>query len=216
MLDRPRPIGEPLVTMDGALIPIGAGGKAVLGPYSLDLRTSEIASVVGPSGSGKTTLVRAIIERRAPRAGTIIINAALDEVAYVPQNAADRLNRMASAFRHLRDVSPRLGKGSAQDLLERFRIPADAVRRPVGTFSAGQQQRLVLLIALMRRPRLVLLDEPTSALDIEMRQELALILRRLADEERLAVLITSHHLPFVSIVSDHIVQLMRVDAEAAA
>jgi ABC-type multidrug transport system ATPase subunit len=201
------------VAIDGAVIPIPDGG-ATLGPYCLDLRRAEIASIVGPSGSGKTTLVRAIVERRRPLSGTIVVNAGPKEVAFVPQNAPDRLNRMASALRHMRDVSARIGWKAAGDLLERFRIPADALRRPVGTFSAGQQQRLVLLTALLRRPRLVILDEPTSALDVEMRQELALLLRKLADEEKIAVLVTTHHLPFVSVVSDRIWQLTRLDGEA--
>jgi ABC-type glutathione transport system ATPase component len=74
----------------------------------------------------------------------------------------------------------------------------------------------VLLMALFRRPRLVVLDEPTSALDVEMRQELAKLLRKLRDEERIAILLTSHHLPFVSIVSDRIIGLARRDGEAGA
>jgi len=215
MLDRPGPSGEPIVAIDGALISI-AGGEATLGPYSLDLRPAEIVSIVGPSGSGKTTLVKAIVERRAPFAGKIAVKAGSREIAYVPQNAADRLNRMASALRHMRDVSRRMSGICARDLLGRFRIPPDALRRQVSTFSAGQQQRLVLLLALICRPRLVILDEPTSALDVEMRQELALLLRKLKDEEEIAVLVASHHLPFVSTISDRVCQLERRDIEAAA
>jgi ABC-type multidrug transport system ATPase subunit len=213
MLDRPETSGSRVVAIDGAVIPV-PGGAATLGPYSLDLGQAEIASIVGPSGSGKTTLVRAIVERWRPLVGTIAVNAGPEEVAYVPQNASDRLNRMASALRHMRDVSPRVSRNAAKDLLERFRIPADALQRPVSTFSAGQQQRLVLLMALLRQPRLVILDEPTSALDVEMRQELALLLRKLADEEKLAVLVATHHLPFVSVISDRIWQLARLDGEA--
>jgi ABC-type multidrug transport system ATPase subunit len=213
VLDRPETSRHRVVAIDGAVIPV-PGGAATLGPYSLDLRPAEIASIVGPSGSGKTTLVKAIVERRQPLSGTIAVNAGPKEVAYVPQNASDRLNSMASALRHMRDVSPRVSRNAARDLLQRFRIPADALRRPVSTFSAGQQQRLVLLMALLRRPRLVILDEPTSALDVEMRQELALLLRKLADEEKLAVLVATHHLPFVSVISDRIWQLARLDGEA--
>ena len=216
MRARPGPSSEPIVTVTDAVIPVVVGGEAALGPYSLELRPGEVASIVGPSGSGKTTLVKAIVERRRPLAGSIAINASPQEVAYVPQNAGDRLNRLATALRHLRDVSPRISRHEASGLLERFRVPAAQLRRPVGTFSAGQQQRLVLLLALLRQPRLIILDEPTSALDVEMRQELALLLRKLKEEEMIAILLTSHHLPFVSIVSDRIFELARRDSEAVA
>jgi len=216
MRARPGPSSEPIVTVTDAVIPVVAGGETALGPYSLDLRPGEVASIVGPSGSGKTTLVKAIVERRRPLAGSIAVNASPQEVAYVPQNAGDRLNRLATAFRHLRDISPRLAQGTAGEFLESFRIPAAALRRPVATYSAGQKQRLVLLMALLRQPRLIILDEPTSALDVEMRQELALLLRKLKEEKRIAILLTSHHLPFVSIVSDRILELARRDSGAVA
>jgi ABC-type multidrug transport system ATPase subunit len=87
--------------------------------------------------------------------------------------------------------------------------------RSVGTFSAGQQQRLVLLTVLLRRPKLIVLDEPTSALDVKMRHELAVTLRRLARDDGIAVLLATHHLPFVSVVSDRIWRLSRDDAEGA-
>lgn len=214
MLDKPKS-GDVLATIAAATIAL-PGTATAIGPYSLELPRAKISSIVGPSGSGKTTLVRAIVDRRQPLSGTIVIDANPAEVAYVPQNVSDRLNGMASALRHMRDVSPGLDAREAADLLERFRVPADALRRLTGTYSVGQQQRLVLLMALLRRPKLVILDEPTSALDIEMRRELGLILRRLADEDGVTVLVTTHHLPFVSVISDRVWRLSRTDAEADA
>jgi ABC-type multidrug transport system ATPase subunit len=212
MLDKPA-TGR-IVSIDGAMIRI-AGTETVIGPYDLDLKRGEVTSIVGPSGSGKTTLVRAIVQRSRPAAGAITIDARPDEVAYVPQNVSDRLNQVASALRHLRDVSAGLTREEAAAQLERLRIPADAMGRSVGTFSAGQQQRLVLLTVLLRRPKLIVLDEPTSALDVKMRHELAVTLRRLAQDDGIAVLLATHHLPFVSVVSDRIWRLSRADAEAA-
>lgn len=214
MLDKPK-VGDMLATIAAATIALPGTGAAI-GPYSLELPRAKISSIVGPSGSGKTTLVRAIVDRRKPVTGTIVIDAEPTEVAYVPQNVSDRLNGMASALRHMRDLSPGLDRQEAADLLTRFRIPADALRRLTGTYSVGQQQRLVLLMALLRHPKLVILDEPTSALDIEMRRELGLILRRLADEDGVTVLVTTHHLPFVSVISDRIWRLSRTDAEPEA
>jgi len=214
MLDKPAS-ADPLVRIEAAMIGLPGTGAAI-GPYTLDLPRAKITSLVGPSGSGKTTLVLAIVERRPPVAGRMLIAAEAGEIAYVPQNVSDRLNGMASALRHMRDVSARLGREPAAELLARFRIPGDAMNRPVATFSIGQQQRLVLLTALLRRPKLVVLDEPTSALDVEMRQELARILRGMADESGVTILITSHHLPFVSVISDRIWRLARTDMDVAA
>ncbi len=206
---------EPLVTVDAAMIGL-PGTQTAIGPFTLNLPRAKISSLVGPSGSGKTTLVRAIVERRPPVGGRILIAAEAGEVAYVPQNVSDRLNGMASALRHMRDISARLGRKPAADLLHRFRIPGDAMHRPVATFSMGQQQRLVLLTAVLRRSKFIVLDEPTSALDVEMRQELALILRELVDNGGVTILVTSHHLPFVSLISDQVWRLARTDADLAA
>lgn len=214
MLDSPR-AAPPVVAIEEAVIPL-PDAAAAIGPYTLDVPPAAVTSIVGPSGSGKTTLVRAIVERRRPVAGRIVIDAHAAEIAYVPQNVSDRLNRVASAMRHMRDVSRRLGRTEAERLLAQFRIPADALGRPAGTLSAGQQQRLVLLIMLLRQPRLIILDEPTSALDVEMRNELAQILRRMAKDDGLAILVATHHLPFVSVVSDRIWRLARIDGEAAS
>ena len=206
---------ETLVRIEAAMIGL-AGTGAAIGPYTIDLPRATITSLVGPSGSGKTTLVRAIVERRPPIAGKMLIAAEASEIGYVPQNVSDRLNGMASALRHMRDVSVQLGRERAAELLTRFRIPTDALNRPVATFSIGQQQRLVLLVAILRRPKLVVLDEPTSALDVEMRRELALILRLLVDESGVTILVTSHHLPFVSVISDRICRLTRMEEDMAA
>lgn len=206
---------KPLVVVEAAMIGLPGSGAAI-GPFTLDLPRAKISSLVGPSGSGKTTLVRAIVERRPPLSGRILIAAEAAEVAYVPQNVSDRLNGMASALRHMRDISAQLGRKAAAELLARFRIPGEAMHRPVATFSIGQQQRLVLLAAVLRRPQLVVLDEPTSALDVEMRQELGLILRDMVETGGVTILLTSHHLPFVSLISDRIWRLMRTDADLAA
>ena len=200
-----------LFSLSDAVIPL-AGTAFAIGPYTLGAERSRITSIVGPSGSGKTTLLRAIADQKVPLAGQISSSALPAQVAYVPQNVSDRLNGFATALRHLRDVSAKLGRDEAAAQLRRFSIPTDALTRSTRTFSAGQQQRLVLLIALLRQPKLVILDEPTSALDVEMRQELAVILRKMADEDGVTVLIATHHLPFVSVISDRIWRLHRVDA----
>ena len=130
MLDKPKG-GAVLATIAAATIAL-PGTDTAIGPYNLELPRARISSIVGPSGSGKTTLIRAIVERRPPLAGTIAIDAEPAEVAYVPQNTSDRLNGMASGFRHMRDVSPALDRREAADLLRRFRIPPMLCRASPG------------------------------------------------------------------------------------
>jgi polar amino acid transport system permease protein len=92
----------------------------------------------------------------------------------------------------------------ARELLERVGLGhrADALPRHL---SGGQQQRVAIARALAPNPRVLLLDEPTSALDPELVGEVLDVIRRLAVEERLTMIISTHQLRFADQVADRVV-----------
>ncbi len=79
------------------------------------------------------------------------------------------------------------------DLLDRFGL-ADAADRPVRTYSGGMQRRLDVAMGLLHRPRVLFLDEPTTGLDPEMRAALWAEIDRLARDEQMTILLTTHYL----------------------
>ena len=84
-------------------------------------------------------------------------------------------------------------KARAAEMLERFGL-ADAADRQVKTYSGGMERRLDVALGLIHRPQVLFLDEPTTGLDPEARAELWAEIERLAREERMTILLTTHYL----------------------
>ena len=84
-------------------------------------------------------------------------------------------------------------KSRVADLLERFNLTA-AARRPVKTYSGGMQRRLDIAMGLLHRPAALFLDEPTTGLDPEARVDMWEEIERLASEEKMTILLTTHYL----------------------
>ena len=99
--------------------------------------------------------------------------------------------------RHYPDPMP------AGELLERFGL-SELVRRQTGSLSGGQKRRLAVALALVGRPRLVLLDEPTTGLDVEARHELWTALRSF-HAEGATVVVTSHYLEEIEALAERVV-----------
>ncbi|HSS56429.1 MAG TPA: ATP-binding cassette domain-containing protein, partial [Solirubrobacteraceae bacterium] len=84
-------------------------------------------------------------------------------------------------------------RGRLADALERFGL-VDAADRPAKTYSGGMQRRLDLAMGLIHRPRVLFLDEPTTGLDPEARADIWHEIERLARDERMTILLTTHYL----------------------
>ena len=93
----------------------------------------------------------------------------------------------------------------AMDLLERVKIPEQALKYP-GQLSGGQQQRVAIARALAAHPRLLLADEPTAALDSRTGREVVDLLKKLAREQSCAVLMVTHD-PRILDVADRLLQM---------
>ena len=164
----------------------------------------EIVGLLGPNGAGKTTTVNMILGVLAPTGGSITIDgidllvrrsAALSctnfaaVYAALPGNLTIEQNlRVFGMLYDVPELSTRIEELIARFDLERFRGTR------AGVLSSGEQTRLSLAKALLNRPKLLLLDEPTASIDPAIARTVRASIRRFAEENRSAVLWTSHNM----------------------
>ena len=178
---------------------------------SLDLAPGQIMGLVGPNGAGKSTTIKLLMGLLAADAGDIRLlghampqdqAAAKRDVGYVSDDM--RLFSHATLAWHMNFVAgiyPGWDAAYAATLLKRFGLKA---QQPVKSLSTGEHAKALLLLALARRPRLLVLDEPTSGLDPVARHELLTeFMDVLRDDER-AILFSSHNTVDVERISDRI------------
>jgi ABC-2 type transport system ATP-binding protein len=176
---------------------------------TLSLPLGQIMGLVGPNGAGKSTTIRLLMGLLAAEGGRIEVlgrrvpeevAAAKRDVAFVSDDM--RLFGTASIEWHMRWMAS-LYEGwdnrYAEDLLRRFNLRRE---QKVKGLSRGEQVKAMLLLALARRPRLLVLDEPTSGLDPVARHELLTELMEIVRDERRSILFSSHHTADVERISD--------------
>jgi ABC-2 type transport system ATP-binding protein len=178
---------------------------------SLHVAYGEVVTLLGPNGAGKTTLVETLLGFRAPTSGSVRLhglNPVRDHREVVVRTGA-LLQRGGVWF----PMSPRQvleltssyydAPRGADELLELLDLRSCA-RTPWRRLSGGEQQRTLLALALLGRPRVLVLDEPTTAVDPEGRQ----VIRDLLASERdrgCALLVTTHELTEAERTSDRVV-----------
>jgi polar amino acid transport system permease protein len=208
------------------------GEQIVLNGFDLTIRSGEVVALLGPSGSGKSTLLRCINHLESWDSGDIRVEGRRIgfRVDGRPSNQHELANERASVgvgmvfqqfnlFSHLsarenvagplrwvQGMAPADADRRARELLERVGLShrADALPRHL---SGGQQQRVAIARALAPNPRVLLLDEPTSALDPELVGEVLDVIQRLAIEDGLTMIISTHQLRFADEVADRVVFL---------
>ena len=143
------------------------GNRRVVDGLDLDVAAGEIVGLIGANGAGKTTTVECIQGLRRPDAGRLRVFG-LDPLA-----DAGRLRRLVGSQLQSSGLPDRLrvaeavrlfSGGDREDLLEQFGL-AERRRSPFASLSGGERQRLFLVLAVVNRPRLVILDELTQGLD---------------------------------------------------
>ncbi len=208
------------------------GDRVVLSGLNLTVRAGEVVALLGPSGSGKSTLLRCINRLEGWDSGVVRVGGRRlgyrdDGKPLAPRDVAreragvgvgmvfQQFNlfshltareNVAGPLRWVHGMSTAQADRRAGELLDRVGLTdrADALPRHL---SGGQQQRVAIARALAPSPTVLLLDEPTSALDPELVSEVLEVIRRLAFEERLTMIISTHQLRFADEVADRVVFL---------
>ena len=201
------------------------GAVKALDDFSLTIPRGGVYGVLGPNGAGKSTLFRILLGLIRPTAGEArVMGGPVGDVGAMRRMGSmietPRFPPYMTARQVLEWVS--LGHGLGADRaaiaawLERVGLTAAADRKVRG-FSVGMAQRLGVAAALMTRPELIILDEPTSGMDPPGIQEMRALIRSLADDDGVTVVIASHQLAEVQKLCDRVAIMNkgRLSAEGA-
>ena len=176
-------------------------GRQALQNLSFNILAGEVYGLLGPNGAGKTTTINLICGLSKADSGQVYINSqAAGEVTkpwigVMPQeNLLYRTLTCRENLAFFADLYglPRKAKSArVQDCLAAVNL-LDRASTPVEKLSGGMRRRLSLAIAIVHRPKLLILDEPTTGLDIEARHEVWELIRFLSREEGMTILLTTH------------------------
>ena len=205
-------------------------GRPLVQGVSLDLAPGRIQGLAGESGSGKTLTslaVLGLLPRQARTGGSITLGG--EELVGLRRRALNRIRgrRIAMVFQdpsaslhpqlpigrqltdHMRvhlGLRGEAARARAIGLLETVQVPSPeaALKRYPHQFSGGQRQRIAIACALACDPEVLLADEPTTALDVTVQAGVLRLLRDLATERDLAVLLVTHDLGVMSAIADDV------------
>jgi zinc/manganese transport system ATP-binding protein len=208
-----------LLRLEG--VGVTLGGRPILRDVSFTLRAGELAGLIGSNGAGKTTLFRAILGLTEASSGRVLLHGAARSrrrpaIGYVPQKfeidpdmplrARDLVALGIDANRYGVPLPSRRRRERVTAMLKAVEAEHYGEAR-VGELSGGEQQRILVAHALIQDPQLLLLDEPLAHLDLRAEQEVVELLRRLAHEQQIGVLVSAHDINPLLPAMDRVVYL---------
>jgi len=211
--------GAPVVRLEA--VHKSFGDNEVLRGIDLEVASGEVLTIIGPSGSGKSTLLRCVNLLEPLQSGRIFfegeeitgkgvdVSAVRQRIGMVFQqfNLFPHLTVMDNltlATRRIRRRPRAEAERRATVLLERVGLSEKAKQHP-HQLSGGQQQRVAIARALMMEPHVMLFDEVTSALDPELVGEVLIVVRDLAKDMGMTMLVVTHEMQFAREVGDRLV-----------
>ncbi len=221
-------MSDPIIKFDKVVKRFG--NFTVLNELDFEVGTGEKVTIIGPSGSGKSTVLRILMTLENINEGVVYVGGEplwheRKNGALIPASEAhlrkmrEQLGMVFQQFnlfphmtvrRNLTEAPVRVlglskseARNRADELLEMVGLTDQADKFP-NQLSGGQQQRVGIARALAMRPKVMLFDEPTSALDPELVGEVLNVIRRLATEHDLTMLLVTHEMQFARQVSDRV------------
>jgi ABC-2 type transport system ATP-binding protein len=187
------------------------GKKTIIHDLSLEVFAGEVFGLLGPNGAGKTTTIRMIVGLMGITNGDVLINGisiqkdfekAIQHVGAIVENP--EMYKFLTGYQNLLHYA-RMTKGVTKERIDEVAKLVGLEKRihdKVKTYSLGMRQRLGLAQALLHRPSLLILDEPTNGLDPAGIREIRDYLRKLAKEEGLGIIVSSHLLSEMEMMCD--------------
>lgn len=205
---------------------VKVGGHLILEGISLNVEPGQIIGLIGHNGSGKSTLLKLLARQLAPSSGNLMLDGReyrewsarlfSRRVGYLPQHLPPSqgltVRELVRFGRYpWRGLLRRLDtedESRVQDALVRTDVLAMS-ERTVDDLSGGERQRVWLAMLLALDTRYLMLDEPTSALDLAHQSQVLRLLRRLADDGGLGIVLVLHDLNMAAHYCDRLVALKR-------
>lgn len=175
---------------------------------SVKVEENSIYGLLGPNGAGKSTFLKMITGMMKPASGDILLKGKplerkdLVSIGALIENAPLYDNLTARENLKVRTLMYGISEDRIEEVLEIVHLNNTGKKR-AGNFSMGMKQRLGIAIALLNRPKLVILDEPTNGLDPVGINDLREVIKTFP-EEGITVIISSHILSEVEQIADHI------------
>jgi ABC-type cobalamin/Fe3+-siderophores transport system ATPase subunit len=212
------------VSLRAERISFSYGQAEVLRDVSVSLSRRNVVSLLGPNGSGKSTLIKVLLGHLVPAAGSVLWEqrplASFGRrelarlIAYLPQTPSAEIGQTVGDVLRLGRLPywGAFGIESKRDAEVVARVAESLelgglLHRRMDEVSGGQRQRVFLGRCLAQEPAAMLLDEPATYLDLRHQLELYNLLRRLADEQNIAVLMSSHDPNLAAAHADRLIVL---------
>ncbi len=183
-------------------------GQKIVDNVALEVQRNTVYGLLGPNGAGKSTTLKMMTGMLRPDAGNIIFNGHtwtrndLQDIGVLIETPPLYDNLTATENLQVRTIALGLPQSRIEEVLKIVDLTNTGKKR-AGQFSLGMKQRLGIAIALLNKPKLLILDEPTNGLDPIGIQELRQLIRSFP-EQGITVILSSHILSEVEQVVDDI------------
>lgn len=197
-------------------------GSHILRDVSFSLRPGKITCLLGRNGVGKSTLLKVVMGLIAPRSGSLQLQGrdllglaphqrVAQGLAYVPQGREifNRLTVLENLLSGLAVLKGADGSRIPPWVMQWFPVLEQMKHRRGGDLSGGQQQQLAIARALLSRPKLLLLDEPTEGIQPSIIKDIGRVIRRLATEQHMSILLVEQYYDFAESLADDYLVMSR-------
>lgn len=189
------------------------GKRLILENLSLEANTGEVLGLLGPNGAGKTTLIKSIVGLISYDQGTITINGhdrekeftkAMQNVSAIVENPEmyTYMSGMSNLMQYAR-MHGLKDKNKINHIVELVGLTS-RINDKVKRYSLGMKQRLGIALALLNEPKIMILDEPTNGLDPAGIKQLRSILRNIAKQNDVCIIVSSHLMSEMELMCDKV------------